>query len=162
MKKIMMLCCTVVFLISCGTTKIERQAERTFKGNWTLNTITYPNSSGFVDVMLFDHAKANCFRNSSWAFISNNNQGNYSLNGADCPSGTQDFTWAVQEVDPESGLYDFTLKRVSEDENARKIKQGYRLSLKSLSENNMVWEQTVSFEGKPFIIRMSFSKSANL
>lgn len=162
MKKIMMLFCTAMLLYACGTTKIERQAERTFKGNWTLNTINYPNSDGFVDVTLFGHAKANCFRNSEWMFISNNNQGEYTLMGADCPTGDQEFSWAVQEVNPESGLYDFTLKPVAQGENAAKVKSGYRMSLKSLTENNMVWEQTVSFEGKPFIIRMSFSKSANL
>ncbi|MDR6301611.1 lipocalin family protein [Mesonia maritima] len=158
MKKILFLCFTVVLISACGTTKIERQAERTFKGNWTLNSITYPNSNGFVDVTLFDHAKANCFRNSDWNFVSNNNQGQYNLTGADCPSGTQNFTWAVQEVNAETGLYDFTLKPVDEGENARKLRTGYRLSLKSLTENNMVWEQTVSFEGNPFIIRMSFTK----
>jgi len=76
MKKIFALLTVSLLLFACGTTKIERQSERTFKGNWTLNSITYPNSTGFVDVTLFQDASAKCFRNSQWNFISNNNQGN--------------------------------------------------------------------------------------
>jgi len=65
----------------------------------------------------------------------------------------------VQEDSPDSGLYDFTLKPVGEKENARKIDTGFRLNLVSLTETSMIWEQTVSYEGQPFKIRMSFSKS---
>ncbi|WP_073148142.1 lipocalin family protein [Mesonia phycicola] len=159
MKKIIALVTVSLLLFACGTTKIERQAERTFKGSWTLNNVTYPNSDGFVDVTLFQDASANCFRNSQWNFISNNNKGTYTLSGANCNEGTRNFIWAVQEENADSGLYDFTLKPINDGENARKINTGFRLNLVSLSETNMVWEQTVSYEGQPFIIRMNFSKS---
>ena len=32
------------------------------------------------------------------------------------------------------------------------------INLKSLSEQQMVWEQSVMLEGSPFVIRMNFSK----
>ncbi|MAN26581.1 MULTISPECIES: lipocalin family protein [Mesonia] len=159
MKKVFSVVALCLLLVACGTTKIERQAERTFTGDWTLTDITYPNSSGFVDVTLFQDASSNCFRNSSWNFINNNNKGTYTLSGADCMGGTRNFVWAVREETPDSGLYDFTLKPVQEGENARKINTGFKLNLVSLNENNMVWEQTVSYEGQPFKIRMNFIKS---
>ncbi|MBW2960774.1 lipocalin family protein [Mesonia aestuariivivens] len=158
MKRFFSVVTVCLLLVACGTTKIERQAERTFKGSWTLNTITYPNNSGFVDVTLFQDATANCFRNSQWNFVSNNNKGVYTLTGANCNSGTRNFSWMVQEENPEAGLYDFTLKPIGEGENARRIDTGYRLNLVSLTDTNMIWEQTVSYEGKPFKIRMSFTK----
>jgi hypothetical protein len=36
--------------------------------------------------------------------------------------------------------------------------QGFRLNLVSLTETSMVWQQTVTLEGKPFVIRMNFTK----
>ncbi|MGO2358298.1 lipocalin family protein [Mesonia sp.] len=159
MKKTILLLLVAIVAVSCGTTKIERQAERTFKGDWTLTKISYPNSTGFVDVTLFQDAPSKCFTNSSWNFVSNNNKGNYMLNGAGCDDATRGFVWSVQEIDESTGLYTFSLKVVEEGENARKVDTGYRLKLVSLSENNMTWEQTVSYEGKPFLIIMDFVKS---
>ena len=161
MKKTVLLLLVAIVAVSCGTTKIERQAERTFKGDWTLTNITYPNSSGFVDVTLFQDASSKCFTNSSWNFVSNNNQGSYMQSGSGCDTTMREFVWSVQEIDQTTGLYNFTLKVVKEGENARKVDTGYRLKLASLSEANMTWEQTVSYEGKPFLIRMEFIKSIN-
>ncbi len=157
MKKLAILLLAVV-MGSCASTKVERQAERTFKGDWTLTKITYPNSSGFVDVNLFNDASANCFRNSDWSFISNNNKGSYILNGTNCSSQPQEFVWSVQEVQANSNTFNFTLKPVGEGENARKIDTGFRLNLVNLSENAMVWEQNVTYNGEPFLIRMQFNK----
>ena len=36
--------------------------------------------------------------------------------------------------------------------------QGLRIHLASLSEDTMVWEQTVRLDGKPFVITMNFVK----
>lgn len=159
MKKIVSLCLLVSVMMACGTTKIERQAQQTFKGDWNLNSITYPQNSGFVDVTLFDDASRNCFENSEWHFISNNNKGYYQLFKEDCSPGKRTFRWDVQETSPKSGIFDFTLKPVSEGQNARKTSKGYRLNLVSLNQSQMVWEQTVSYDGKPFVIRMNFSKN---
>lgn len=159
MKKAILATVVILVLAACGTTKIERQATRTFKGEWTLNNITYPGSSGFVDVILFEDSPTNCFRNSTWKFVPNNNKGVYTIYGNKCSEGLRNFVWSVQEIDANTGLYDFLLKPVAEGENARKTSKGFRLSLKRLTDTDMVWEQTVSFEGKPFTIRFNFSKS---
>ena len=46
MKKLIMFCFAVTVLASCGTSKVVKEAKSTFKGAWTLNTITYPGASG--------------------------------------------------------------------------------------------------------------------
>lgn len=158
MKKTITLLFLATLLVSCGASKTERNAEKTFKGDWILNSISYPNSDGFVDVTLFNDASANCFRNSEWHFISNNHKGSYSLYGENCTSGKRNFVWDVQTVDAESGSYNFTLKPVGEKENARKLDTGYQLKLVSISENSLVLEQQVSYQGKAFLIRMNFIK----
>ncbi|HET8837542.1 MAG TPA: lipocalin [Flavobacteriaceae bacterium] len=159
MKKIVSLLFVAVLLSSCGATKVERQAQKTLKGNWTLNRISYPNSQGIFKVNLFNDVSASCFTGSDWSFIPNNNHGTYTITDGSCATGDRNFIFDVIETVPDSGIFDFTLKPVGEDENPRKINTGYRLNLVSLSEMEMVWEQNVSLEGKPFTIRMHFSKN---
>lgn len=157
MRKSILLLFSVALLTSCGATKIERQAQRTLKGDWTLNRITYPDSEGIFKVALFNDASASCFTGSDWTFIPNNNHGTYSINDSNCSTGERQFIFDVIETTPDSGLFDFTLKPVGDKENARKVNTGYRMNLVSLSETSMVWEQHVSLEGKPFTIRLHFS-----
>lgn len=63
----------------------------------------------------------------------------------------------VQEIDKSSGYYDFLIKPTN-DKYQSETNQGIRLRLAHLSETNMTWEQTVSVEGKPFVISMNFVK----
>lgn len=155
MKKTFLFLLLIGLLTSCGSTKIERQAQRTFKGDWTLTNIELP--SALVDVTLFDDADSRCFENSDWHFVSNNNTGSYMLNDQNCTSGEREFNWNVQEKTNEGHFY-FSLKPEVDGSNARKVRKGYRLKLVSLDENQMLWEETVSYQGKLFTIRMSFIK----
>ncbi len=159
MKKIVSLLFVAVLLSSCGATKIERQAQRTFKGNWTLNKISYPDSKGIFKVNLLNDASASCFTGSNWTFIPNNNHGNYTITDGSCEMGQRNFIFDVIETTPDSGVFDFTLKPVAEGDNPRKVDTGYRMNLVSLSETDMIWEQYVTLEGKPFTIRMHFYKN---
>lgn len=159
MKKTVLIFILAGVMLSCGTTKMARQAQKTFKGDWTLTEITYPGSSGFVDVHLFEDASTNCFVNSDWHFVPNNNKGYYQLYKNDCSPGKRNFRWNVQQEDSDNGMFSFTLKPVDKEQNARKTKRGYRMNLVSLDNTQMVWEEQVSYEGKPFTIRMTFSKN---
>ena len=154
MKKIVLLFVMAGLLVSCGVSKTERQAQKVFKGDWTLTHVNLP--SALVDVALFDDADTKCFENSQWHFVPNNNTGSYELMG--CEPGVRDFHWSVQE-NSGMGIYSFNLKPELEGQKARKVKTGYKLRLVSLDEGQMQWEQTVSYEGKPFTIQMSFTKN---
>lgn len=158
MKKTISLLFAIVLLSSCGATKVERQAQKTFKGEWTLNRISYPDSQGIFKVNLFDDVSGSCFTGSDWVFIPNNNHGTYTITDGSCSSGERGFIFDVIETTPDSGVFDFTLKPVADGDNPRKTTTGYRMNLVSLSETDMVWEQYVSLEGKPFTIQMHFTK----
>lgn len=154
MKKIVLLFLMAGFLMSCGASKTERQSQKALKGDWTLTDIKLP--SALVDVKLFDDEDSKCFQDSQWHFIPNNNTGNYAL--SNCSEGERDFHWSIQE-DNEMGTYFFNLKPEIEGEKARKVKTGYRLRIVRLDDHQMLWEQTVEYEGQPFTIQMSLVRN---
>ncbi|MBZ9631750.1 lipocalin family protein [Salegentibacter sp. LM13S] len=158
MKKLFILGFVAVLLAACGTSKTAKEARKTFNGNWTLTSVTYPNSSGEFDVTLLNDANASCFENSTWNFVSNNNRGAYNVQGTNCSGGQRYFIWSIDEENTPEGIFDFLLKPTDEDYNSTTGDQGFRMNLKSLSETQMVWEQSVMLEGSPFVIRMNFSK----
>lgn len=158
MKKIVVLFLSVAFLVSCGSTKVVNEARDTMRGDWQLTSITYPGNEQNVQVSLLDNIPAQCLENSSWTFISNNNTGSYQPSGMNCDSNTRFFIWSIDGSNAAMGNYDLMFKPTNADHKSETGNQGYRLNLTNLSGDQMVWEQTVQFEGKPFTIRMNFNK----
>lgn len=156
MKKILLLALIAATTIACGPSKTVQESNKVIKGYWSLDDISY-NKSGTFKVNLLNVASAVCFEGSTWRFIPNNNTGRYSIEKSDCPSGERNFIFTIVEINPTSGLYDFMLKPTDAKGNSVD-KSGFRLRLAQLSENNMIWEQTVSLEGEPFVIKMDFSR----
>lgn len=159
MKKTVLIICTLFYLVSCGSSQVVKDARKTFKGEWTLNDIVYPDQMGELNVTLFEDATAACLRNSTWNFISNNNTGSYVINNPQCDTDTRFFIWTVNEVDAATGNFDFLLKPTNSNYKSTTGNQGFRVNLVSLTDAEMVWEQTVNFEGEPFTIRINFNKN---
>ncbi|PQJ79902.1 lipocalin family protein [Polaribacter porphyrae] len=151
MKKILFLLISITML-SCGVSKNIKTKEKVIKGNWTLNKITY-SKTGSYNVTLFKDQKAGCFVGSSWKFVPNNNSGTYVFKEANCSADEREFIFVIQEVDEISGYYDFLLKPKKNESNI-----GFRVKLKNLSEDRMLWQQTIRVDGEPFIINMNFIK----
>lgn len=156
MKKTAILFTLLIILSSCTATKTVRESKKVIKGNWVLNTITY-NQTGTFNVTLLNDASKECFEGSSWQFIPNNNTGIYAINNSNCSTGERHFVFTIQEVNAETGLYDFLLKPTNE-KNKSITNQGFRLKLTALSETDMQWQQNVNVDGQPFIINMDFTK----
>lgn len=158
MRKLLFVLATVLLTVSCGPTKVATEARKTFKGEWVLNDVTYPNNTGIYNVTLFNDASAACFRGSTWSFVPNNNTGIYTTQGTDCTAGERYFRWSIDEENTPDGMFDFLLKPTDSRYKSTTGDQGFRLNLVSLTETSMVWQQTVTLEGKPFVIRMNFTK----
>lgn len=154
MKKFFFLSCCVIF-ISCGP-KVVRTSKKVIKGQWELSNISY-SETGTYNVLLLNDAKKDCFVGSQWEFIPNNNTGNYTIANSACDSGSRYFIFTIQEVDDQTGLYDFLLKPTDEKCKSE-TNRGFRLKLASLSDINMQWQQTVQVDGEPFTIFMNFNK----
>jgi hypothetical protein len=142
--------------MSCGSSKTVRVSKKVIKGDWTLSSITY-SKTGKYNVTLLNDTSKDCFEGSTWSFIPNNNTGTYAINESSCSTGVRNFVFTIQEVNAETGLYDFLLKPTNE-KNKSETNQGFRLKLAALSESDMQWQQTVSVDGNPFIINMNFTK----
>ncbi|WP_303316442.1 lipocalin family protein [Flavivirga abyssicola] len=145
-----------ISLVSCGTSKTVRDSKKVIKGDWLLNSITY-SEKGTYNVNLLNDASKECFEGSTWQFVPNNNTGVYNINDTSCSSGVRNFVFTIQEIDPQTGLYDFLLKPTNEKYKSD-TNRGFRLKLTSLSDVMMQWQQTVSVDGKPFTITMNFNK----
>lgn len=156
MKNLVLSVCVLLMILSCGTSKTVRESKKDIKGEWTLNSIAY-NEPGKYNVTLLNDTSKDCFEGSTWQFVPNNNTGTYSINEASCTTGIRNFVFTIQEVNAETGLYDFLLKPTDAKYNSD-TNQGFRLSLTSISETSMQWQQTVYVEGTPFIITMNFNK----
>lgn len=157
MKKFALIILSIGLMISCGTSAVVREAGATMKGDWVLSSISYPGNENALQVTLFNEATAECLENSRWTFISNNHTGSYVTNGMNCGNETRFFRWSIKEMNAAAGNYDFMLKPTNEDYKSA-TDQGFRINLTNLDENQMVWEQTITFEGEPFTIRMNFNK----
>ncbi|MAT89548.1 MAG: lipocalin [Flavobacteriaceae bacterium] len=156
MKKILAVVLLAFVAFGCGTPKTVKESKKVIKGYWNLTNISY-SESGTYNVTLLNDTSKECFEGSTWRFIPNNNTGIYTVNNGNCPTGDRNFIFTIQEIDANTGLYDFllkpTIKRGKPDDSI-----GFRLSLTQLTENSMRWEQTVSVDGSPFTIYMNFSK----
>ena len=141
-------------LVSCGGSKVVIQAKRSLKGSWTLNSITY-DKQGVYNIKLLGDAPKACFESSTWQFIPNDYKGNYTINASQCATGLRYFKFDIQEIDADSGLYDFLLKPTNEKYKSD-TNQGFRLKLTQLSDTSMQWQQTVTVDGEPFTISMNF------
>ena len=155
MKQILLLLITIS-IMSCGSSKTVRDSKKTIKGEWTLNKIDY-SALGTYNVTLLNDASKTCFEGSTWQFIPNNNTGTYAIDNVDCSSGMRYFNFTIQEIDEQTGLYNFLLKPTNE-KGRSDTNQGFRMKLTALSDTTMQWQQTVTVDGKPFIINMNFKK----
>ena len=143
-------------LMACSASKGVRTAEKTIKGNWSLSTITYSKTGDYNVSLLNDVSKA-CLESSTWQFIPNNHTGLYSIVNSNCDMGERHFNFTVQEVNAQSGQYDFLLKPTNE-KGKSETNQGFRFNIKTLTDTKMQWQQTVYANGTPFIINMNFVK----
>ncbi len=145
-----------ITLFNCGASKTVRLSKKTIKGQWVMNSINY-SEAGTYNVTLLNDTTKECFEQSTWQFIPNNNTGTYNIVNDNCSNGERNFIFTIKEVDETTGLYSFLLKPTNA-KGKSETNQGFRLKLSTLSETNMQWQQTVSLEGKPFTINMNFSK----
>lgn len=157
MKKIITVIALIFLIGSCGTPKTVIQSKKVIKGAWTLNNVTL-SEYGTFKISFFNDADKVCFEGSTWQFVPNNNTGIYTINNDNCIKGERNFIFTIQEINSETGLYDFLLKPTNEKHKSTENK-GYRVRLAQLSDTSMQWVQTVSIDGKEIKVNMNFTKN---
>lgn len=135
MKKIILLIAFSVFVVGCKpkqqvtSTKVDNKSERVIKGDWSITSVTYPGSE-VIKVKVFELADSKCFVGSTWRFISNNNAGSMALNAVGCDSYSSDISWYINKDGK------FVLKFLDEELKAKKVKQGYILTVANQTETS--------------------------
>ncbi len=147
-----------ILFVSCGPSYLANKIEKNFKGDWNLENIEFPNSSGFFDVELYNVADVNCFEGSMWKFVSNNNTGEFSLLNDSCTDETQKFTWYLDPQTAENTFPEILFK-VTTGEKARRVNKGTRIRVIALDDNQMIWEQVANFNGNEIKMQMTFFKN---
>jgi hypothetical protein len=157
MKKIILLLTFSVLVLSCKSksatvTKLDSKSQVAIKGNWTIGAVTYPGSE-YIKVNSFNIADSQCFVGSTWKFISNNNKGEMTLTKANCPSFYSPITWFVHKEGQ------FVLKVLNAGEKAKKVRDGYVLSIANQTETSFQLLDKIDVGGKMTNVVYQFSKN---
>ena len=138
----------LTIMTSCSS--LDTKSQVGIKGNWTIGSVTYPNSQ-YIKVTSFDIADSQCFVGSSWNFISNNNKGSMTLTNSSCPAFSSPIVWTVTKAG------DFTLK-ITEGDKAKRVTQGYFLKLRNQTETSFELVDNVAVGGKNTEVVYHFQK----
>lgn len=156
MKKFILLIAMSALILSCKSnsatnTKLDSKTQVGMKGNWTISSVTYPNSN-VIKVTSFDLADSKCFVGSSWKFISNNNKGNFSLNSASCTAYSTPITWFINK----EGQF---VMKILDESKAKKVKSGYVLRVANLTDNSFQLIDNIDVAGKSTDVVYQFSRN---
>lgn len=146
MKKLTILFAVAVLTFACKSTSatslsVDNKAETAIKGDWTLTKVSYPGSE-YIKVISFQLADSKCFEGSTWHFVSNNNKGSMILDQPNCTSFSSPIKWYVNKNS------EFVLKVLDAGEKAKKVRDGYILTLANQSENSFQLLDKIDVGGK--------------
>lgn len=137
---------------SAASTKLDNKAERNMNGNWTVTSVTYPGSD-YIAVTSFGLADSKCFEGSSWKLVSNNNKGEMALpGGANCGAFNSPITWYVNKDGQ------FVLKVLYAGEKAKKVRDGYILTVANQTESSFQLVDKIDVGGKMTDVVYQFQK----
>jgi len=159
MKKLILLGVLAVLFASCKSTsatntKVDRRSQVAIKGNWTITSVTYPGSE-YIKVNSFELADSRCFEGSTWKFISNNDKGEMALTKADCPTFSSPIRWFVNKDGQ------FVLKILDAGEKAKKVRDGYVLSIAAQTQETFQLVDKINVGGKITNVVYQFQKISN-
>ena len=153
MKNIVYIIIASVFFISCKSTSavdnnVDYEAQRNVKGDWIISNIEYPNSN-YIQVNHFDIAKSDCFTNSTWNFVSNNNKGTVVFPN-NC-AATRNITWYINRDGQ------MVLKFLN-SESSRKTETGYVVDYIPVNANSFILRDKAMISNSTVQIEINFTR----
>ncbi len=152
----LVVCLFPTLFIACSSSKDGTAARKEVKGAWTLSSVTFSGITNpdQVKIQLFDDANLDCFAGSTWE-LPNNGYGSYTItktNGG-CTPGTRNIIWSYRN---ENGETIFQFKKLQEGIKAKKIEDGYKLKIVSATDEKLLMQSMMSFEGKNLTLDYNF------
>jgi hypothetical protein len=134
-------------------TKLDNKTESMLKGDWTLTSVSYPGSE-YIKVTSFQIADSKCFEGSKWKFVSVSNKGQLDIPGSSgCAAFSSPITWFINKDGQ------FVLKVLYAGEKARKVRDGYVLSMGTVSSSNFQLVDKIDVGGQMTDVVYNFSKN---
>ena len=157
MKKIILLTAMSLLLFACKPgsvtgTKLDTKSEVAIKGNWVLSSVKYPGSE-VIKVNSFQIADSKCFEGSLWKFVSNNNKGTMELTSANCTAFSSPITWFINQEGQ------FVMKVLNAGEKAKKVREGYVLSVANITESTFQLIDRINVGSKPTEVVYQFQRA---
>lgn len=157
MRKAFFIVALVILISGCKSTsitnsKLDRKSQVEIKGNWTLISVDYP-SSDYIKINSFQIADSNCFEGSTWKFISNNNKGEFTLNNSSCSAFSSSITWFINDEGQ------FVLKILDAGEKAKRVRNGFVLTIANQSQTQFQLIDKVYIGGKMTSVIYQFQKN---
>lgn len=137
---------------SITNTKLDRHSQVDIKGNWTLTSVDFP-SSDYIKINSFQIADSKCFEGSTWKFISNNNKGEFTLNNSSCSTFSSAITWFINDDGQ------FVLKILDAGLKAKKVRNGFVLTIANQSQTRFQLIDKVDIGGKITAVIYQFQKN---
>ena len=145
----------IMALSSCSTIKklpatVSGASRARFVGVWALTKVSYDGLLPGTVQNIFDQAPPDEFNGSTWN-LTNSGNGSYSLtNGT-----SQTIFWSYNNSN--GGVFQF--KKLYQGDSARKVQDGYQLTIASIDGANMVLRLPVALGDKTAYIILSFYKT---
>jgi hypothetical protein len=158
MKKIAILVCFAALFAGCKSqspvaTKTDWRTAKYINGHFTITKVTNPGND-YIAVTSFQLADSHCFEGSSWNFVSNNNKGDMALAaGGDCPNFSSPIRWYLNSESQ------FVLKVLDAGEKAKKVRDGYVLTLSNANDAGFDLSESVNVAGKISNITYHYQKN---
>ncbi len=151
MKKILFLLMISATIISCKSTSavdnyVNYEAQKNVKGDWIISSIEYPNSN-YIQVNHLDIAKSDCFTNSTWNFVSNNNKG--TVNFPNNCAASRSITWYINNDGQ------MVLKFLG-SESSRKTETGYVVDYVPVNSNSFILRDKAMISNSKVEINITF------
>lgn len=157
MKKLILLTAFAMMIFSCKpkevvtSSKKDSKSQVAIKGNWVISSVSYPGSE-YIKVTSFELADSHCFEGSTWKFVSNNDSGTMALTKGDCPSFSSPIKWYVNKDQQ------FVLKVLDAGIKAKKVRDGYILTLANQSGESFQLIDKINVGGKMTDVVYQFTK----
>lgn len=157
-KLILLLFVGALTFSSCSISKEVRAKRNLLSGSWTLNDVSFANSTGNFKAILFNDVEDICLEGSDWFFRDNNSTGRYTISASSlCKEGDRFIRWSVVERE-DNNTSQLQFKFINEKLKDISGGVGYRLTIESLTEQAMRLQSNVQIDGKSVSVVYEFTR----
>lgn len=146
-----------IIAASCSNTQKAVATRNDLKGAWTVSHVEVEGASASqLNITSFDDVALNCFEGSTW-YLPNSGYGNYNISTSGCRPGERRIVWS-QEFSNGNTYLGFKHLDDVKNNQAKTIKEGFRLQVTSYEKNHFIAKSPVNFEGQTIYVVYHFEK----